>query len=330
MSPVRLSMLFIWSFDTRPGLQTLNERSSFGREMHVNWLTLTSVMRTVVLTDSSCDLTPAQAAELGIYLLPLTVHFAGRSWRAPQALSNSELFERVAAGAELPSTSPPELQEYHAVLETLLGQAEHVFCIHLSHHLSATYAVAVQAARAFPGRVTVHDSLNVSGALALQAERAVRLLALGETPQQVSEILTALQPLARAHMCLTTLDYLQKNGRIGRAASLLGGLLNVNPILGLDQGVVEPYGRPRGEHRALQQLRQLLAQYVQGAPEGRIAFFHNGHPKGVEALRHYVARLGVQQTLTLDMGPVLSAHVGPGVFGFVHEPIKVWHKFREY
>lgn len=293
-------------------------------------LTLGSAVRTAVLTDSSSDLTPAHATELGIHLLPLTVHFAGRQWSEPQPLSNTQLFQQVAAGADLPSTSPPDLQEYRHVLEGLLEQFDHVFCIHLSHHLSETYAVAVHAARAFPGRVTVHDSLNVSGALALQAERAVRLLSLGETPQQVSDILAALQPLAHAHMCLTTLDYLKKNGRIGRAASLLGGILNINPILGLDQGVVEPYGRPRGEHRALQQMRALLAHYVRVAPEGRIAFFHNGHHQGVEALRGYVAQLGVQQTFTLNMGPVLSAHVGPGVFGFVHEPIKIWHNFNEY
>lgn len=287
-------------------------------------------MNAAVLTDSTCDLDAQQAQALGIHLIPLNLHFDGREWVDHRELNSHELFRRVEAGADLPSTRPPSVQTYRDTVENLLHRYDHVFALHLSSKLSDTVTLARQAADAFPGRVTVHDSWNSSGALALQAERAARLLQENLPVPVVQAVLETLRPQARTHMCLNTLGYLHKSGRIGNAAALMGGLLNFKPILGLKAGVVEAVARPVGTGRATTHMRALLRQYAHSTPLGRVAFFHNGNPAGVAALQDEAERLNLPHFLTLELGTVLSAHGGPGVFGFSFEPMTVWHDFRAY
>lgn len=287
-------------------------------------------MNAAVLTDSTCDLDAQQAGALGIHIIPLNVQFDGRMWLDHQELDSQELFRRVESGAELPSTTPPSIEKYQDTLENLLSTHDHVYAVHLSSKLSETYQHATQAAQAFPGRVTVHDTWNSSGALALQAERAGQLLHEGLPPEQVSELLSTLRPQVHTHMCLSTLAYLQKNGRVGGAAALVGTFLHMKPIVGLQEGKVEAFAKPLGTTRAVNHMRSLLRQYAQSMPRGRVALFHNGHEQGVEALQHEARDLGLSLFLTLDLGTVLSAHGGPGVFGFSFEPLTIWHGFRAY
>lgn len=240
------------------------------------------------------------------------------------------MFRRIAQGAALPSTQPPTVRAYQDKLEKLLQRHEHVFAVHISQKLSETVQHARQAAQAFAGRVTVVDSYNSSGALAMQAQRAARLLAQQVPPEQVKAILELLSAQVSTRMCLNTMSYLHKNGRIGGAVALLGGWLNIKPIVGLQDGQVEAFGRPLGAQRALKQMRGLVEEYAATTPHCRMALFHNGNPEGVAELQHLARRLKMPPPIVLSLGTVLSAHGGPGVFGFSLEPITVWHGYRPF
>lgn len=240
------------------------------------------------------------------------------------------MFRRMQAGAAMPSSSPPSVSDYQDKLEHLLESHEHVFAVHLSSKLSETYTHATQAAAAFPGRVTVVDSWNSAGALAMQAERAARLLKQQIPPEKVKEVLESLRPITSTRMCLNTLNHLRINGRIGGATALLGGLLNLKPIVGLQDGKVEAFGRALGNQRAKKLMVALLGEYAQTTPHARVAFFHNGNLEGVEELRHEARRLLLQTPFTLELGTVLSTHGGPGVYGFSFEPVAVWSNFQAY
>jgi DegV family protein with EDD domain len=287
-------------------------------------------MKSIVLTDSTSDLESGQADAIGLRVIPLTVRFDGRDWLDHHELGSDELFRRVEAGADMPVTAPPTVQTYRDTLDDLLQRHDHVFAVHLSSRLSDTHAHATEAALAFPGRVTVHDSWQSAAGLALQAERAARLLRDGVPATQVAAALTTLRSQATTRMCLNTLRYLQRGGRIGGAAALLGGLLNLKPILGLREGRVEACARTVGAGRALNHMTEQLRTCAASLPQGRVAFFHNGAPDNVDALRFEARRLGVQESMTLSLGTVLSAHSGPGVFGFSFEPAHVWQNFRAY
>ncbi|GAA5501562.1 hypothetical protein Dxin01_01294 [Deinococcus xinjiangensis] len=179
------------------------------------------------------------------------MQFDSKVWVDHQELGSEELFKRVAKGAAMPSTQPPTVEAYCAKLEELLQKHEHVFAVHISHKLSQTVEHAQQAAQAFAGRVTVVDAYNSSGALTMQAHRASRLLTQQIAPEQVKVLLELLLPQVSTRMCLNTMSYLHKNGHIGGATALLGGWLNIKPIVGLQDGKVEAFGRPLGAPRAL-------------------------------------------------------------------------------
>lgn len=267
---------------------------------------------------------------MGIHILPLTVQFDGKVWVDHQELGSEELFKRVAKGAAMPSTQPPTVEAYCANLEELLQKHEHVFAVHISHKLSQTVEHAQQAAQAFAGRVTVVDAYNSSGALAMQAQRASRLLTQQIAPEQVKVLLELLRPQVSTRMCLNTMSYLHKNGRIGGATALLGGWLNIKPIVGLQDGKVEAFGRPLGAPRALKQMAGLVEEYAAITPHCRMTLFHNGNEEGVAELRYVARRLQMPVPPVLQLGTVLSAHGGPGVFGFSIEPITVWHNYRPF
>lgn len=287
-------------------------------------------MKCAVLTDSTCDLNEAQAEVLGIHIVPLNIHFDGHDWLDHHELRSSELFRRVQAGAVLPSTSPPAAALYREKLEELLEKHDHVLAVHLSGGLSQTAEQAEKLALDYPSRVTVVDSWNSTAALAMQANRAAQLVKEGVPPEQIKEVLLSLRPHVHTHMCLSTLAYLRKNGRIGGAAALIGGFLHLKPVVGLKEGKVEAYGRALGRGQALRLMTGLLEKYARETPNGRVSFFHNGSEDSVGELRDVARRLLLQNPFNLELGTVLSAHGGPGVYGFSYEPVQVWQDFRAY
>lgn len=203
-----------------------------------------------------------------------------------------------------------------------------MFAVHLSSRLSDTYAHATEAARSFPAASpsTTPGSPPPDWPFRPNAPPACCETAY---PPRRSRPLTALRRRHHPH-APNTLSYLQRSGRIGGAAALVGGLLNMKPIIGLRDGRVEPFTRALGTRRALNSMTEQLRACARELPHGRVAFFHNGAPDSVEALRFEARRLGVQESMTLGLGTVLSAHGGPGVFGFSFEPAKVWQNFRAY
>jgi DegV family protein with EDD domain len=285
-----------------------------------------------VLTDSTCDLTPEEQQRFGVSVIALNVLSGGRTYLDHQDISAPQLFAAVRGGGALPSTTPPTAQQYHQRLEDLLALHDHVLCLHLSSKLSETVQVARIAAEAYHGRVTVIDSLQSSGALAMQAERAARLLRGGALPFDVATIMGAASTMSCTRMSLDTLDYLRGNGRIGAAAALLGGFLNLKPIVGLEAGQVIAVGRERGLKAAHLRLVRLLSDQLQTMGQGnaRAVIFDNGDSEGADLLARTVSTAGAQLFARSQLGSVLSAHGGPGVCGFSIEPVTVYHQFRGY
>ncbi|WP_188961392.1 DegV family protein [Deinococcus aquiradiocola] len=289
-------------------------------------------MPTAVLTDSTSDLTPDEQRHFGLFVLPLRVRFQDRQFMDHQNIDAQQMFAAVRSGADLPSTRPPTLDTFTRGYELLLQRHDHVLSVHLSAQLSETVQVARRAAKLFPGRVTVVDSRQSSGALAMQAERAARLVADGVPPSVVAEVLEVAAHSAVTRMSLDTLEYLRRNGRIGAAAALLGGLLNTKPIVGLDAGRVVGVARERGREAAIARMTRDLKEQVrlQSSGGARAVIFDNGDEEGAERLEAALREAGGTLFLRSSLGSVLSAHGGPGVCGFSIEPVQVSLRFRNF
>lgn len=269
-----------------------------------------------IVTDTSSDLLPDEAAAAGVGLVPLSVSFGDETFAALTELSNEAFYERLTApGAPLPRTAAPNPPQFASAYRAALDAgASSVICVTISRDLSATYASAVQAANEFePGVVTVVDSRTVTRALALIVSEAAALAARGATATDVMARIEDLIPRSGIVFTVHTLEYLQRGGRIGRASAFLGTVLSIKPILGVSEGVVVPLDRRRTAAKARARVMELLTEH----PVERATVVHTVTP-GIEAVRDEVIAATGLDPVNVDIGlvgPVAGTHVGPGMYG---------------
>jgi len=274
-------------------------------------------MKLAIVTDSTSDL-QALATQMDVEVVPLYVNFQGKIHKDWVEITPAKIFEGVEAGAGMPSTSQPSPADFKATYEHVLQKADHVLSIHISSKLSGTVGSANLAAQEFPGKVTVFDSLAASMGIGMMVERARELMDQGADLQQVLVELERIRADHIVRFTLATLDYLKKNGRIGGAQALLGGLLGIKPILTVKEGKVEAAGRARGEKKALAEMVESLKTWAAGRQKIRIYYLYNTAESDVAAFKSAVQATGLplEERVTASIGGVISTHTGPGLYGY--------------
>lgn len=274
-------------------------------------------MKVAIVTDSTSDL-QARAAQMGVEVVPLYVNFKGKIHKDWVEITPADIFEGVKAGAGMPSTSQPSPADFKTAYEHALQKADHVLSIHISSKLSGTVGSANLAAQEFPGKVTVFDSLAASMGIGMMVERAKELMDQGADLQQVLVELERIRSDHIVRFTLATLDYLKKNGRIGGAQALLGGLLGIKPILTVKEGKVEAAGRARGEKKALAEMVESLKTWAAGRQKIRIYYLYNAEESDVAAFKAAMQATGLplEERMTSSIGGVISTHTGPGLYGY--------------
>ncbi|MEM7050854.1 MAG: DegV family protein [Acidobacteriota bacterium] len=267
-----------------------------------------------VMTDSTSDLPPDLAAEHGIEIVPLTVHLGGRSFKDRVDLQPGSFYELLPKTREHPTTEPPPRQEF-ARRFAAQPESRQILSLHISSALSETYRNARSADR--PGdSAAVIDSRLVSMPLGLLTLFAARLALRGFESDVIVRRVRAMAPRFHTFFVVDTLDYLARGGRIGKARALLGSLLNIKPILGLEDGQIVPVARVRGGRQAHPKILELLRASIDPARPVIAGIAHSSAPVWADRLRSLIHReLEVQEFVIGDMGPVVGAHVGPGTVG---------------
>lgn len=277
---------------------------------------MTSQSPVHIITDSSCDLSDAAVAELGISIVPLEIRFGTEAFVDRVELSTVEFWERCRSDPELPSTAAPApgafAQAYQRAAD---AGASEVVVITLSGDLSATIEAAQQAAGAHPEfNCHVVDSRSVSAGLGLVVIAAAELAASGAGAAEIVDFVTSVAPRVRIHAALDTLENLRKGGRIGAAQSLLGSVLSIKPLITVTDGRVEPAGKQRTRARALTHLVDLVS--TESANIERLAIMH-ADCADVDEFAARVAPLTDTEPEVMMIGPVVGAHAGAGTIGVV-------------
>lgn len=266
-----------------------------------------------VVTDSTADIPPTIAEELGITVVPLTISFAGESYRDGVDLTADAFYERLQHVKELPTTSqpPPALFQYD--YQHLASRGE-VVSVHLSRKFSGTIDSARAAAREVGAeRISIVDSGSASMGLGFCAMAAARAARDGASREACVAAAESVAGRLRIAVAFETLEYLRRGGRIGRATAFLGGLLRLKPILTVKDGEAFPVTRVRSRQKAMDELFAL----VDGAGEIEEAcILHTTTPEDAEALAARVRARRPGMPLVLGrFGPVLGVHGGPGMVG---------------
>jgi len=273
---------------------------------------------TAVVLDSTSDYPEAPARFPNMRFVPLYVRFGDDTYKDYTELGPADFYSKLRTSPILPATSQPTPQDFLETYESLAGY-ERIYSLHVSAKLSGTFQSAELAASELGGdRVRTVDSKTASLAIAMLAHAIQRRLARGTTDVELAALVERFQRDNTVVFTLETLEYLQRGGRIGRAAALAGSLLNVRPILSVSDGEVVAVARVRGGKKAVAEFERRFTEATEDRPGLRVAIAHADAPEWVGTLSELVWRVRPKAEIefTATLGAVVSTHTGPGAVGF--------------
>ena len=269
-----------------------------------------------IVTDSTCDLPYEIVDRLGITVVPLTIFFGEDAFLDGVELDAPTFYERLASSSTLPRTSQPSVEQFQHAYEQVGADGSEIVSIHLSSKLSGTLNAASVAREVVKDRIHVDliDSYQASVALGLVVMEAANAAAAGKPLVEVVAAARRAMDRITIRVALETLEYLQKGGRIGRARSFLGSILNIKPLLQVEDGEVAPVERVRTRAKAVERIFEVAASHARA----RTMFVaYSGDAGPAEEL---VARLRPvmphTEILLATLGPVVGVYTGPGALGF--------------
>lgn len=269
-----------------------------------------------IVTDSNADLTPELIRDLNIAAVASTyVIFGDRSFRSME-LSPAQFHTMLKSDPNFPKTSQPSVGDFVEIYQRFKG--EEVVSIHISRDLSGTYASAESAALTMGGdpAVTLVDTRMVSAGMAVLVAEGARLAKAGAKPAEIKAHIESLIPRTRMHFVLETLENLKRGGRIGGAQALIGGVLQMKPILTIKDGKVEPLERIRTFSKAVARLKEIVLHDLDASSDPKVFFMHAAAPHLAEQMAQEVGgHLGIKSPVILEAGPAIATHAGPGAVG---------------
>ena len=273
---------------------------------------------TAVVLDSTSDYPEAPSRFPNMRFVPLYVRFGDDTYRDYVELGPSEFYEKLRTSTVTPATAQPTPQDFVDAYEELAAY-ERIYSLHVSSKVSGTFQSAELAAQEIGSdKVRVVDSLSASLAIAMLAHAIQRRLARGTTDDEIDALVERFRRDSTLLFTVETLEYLQRGGRIGRAAAIAGSLLNVRPILALEDGVVVAVARVRGRQKALADIERRFVEGTSDGPGLRVAIAHADAAEWVGTLSEIVWRARPQAEIefTATLGAVVGTHAGPGAVGF--------------
>lgn len=271
--------------------------------------------RVWIVTDSAQDFPHEVLESRGISVVPLTVHFGDESYRDGYELRGHDFYEKLRTSPHHPRTSQPPPAAFQAVFEKLTSDGSSVIAITLSAALSGTYQSACIARDALQDRrIDVVDSRQASGGYGVMSIVAAEMAEAGASHTEVLQEVQRMVDQAAVYFSVDTLDYLAKNGRIGRAQHFLGTVLNMKPILTLDrEGYVAAVERVRGKGKVIPRLIELLSGRISSRTPVYACVMNADAPTEGEKLKEAVcSSFDVRRLYEVEIGSVIGTHVGPG------------------
>ncbi len=276
--------------------------------------------RVRVVTDSVSDIPPDIAKELGITIMPLYVRFGTEVYRDGVDLTTDEFYHKLIKSTTLPTTAAPSPGEFTQLYDELAEETDEILSIYLSSNYSATYEIALRGKEQMKHkdcRVEVIDSREAIMGLGLLVIEAAKAAKAGASLDELVTAVRAMIPKVHVCMCFDTLEYLRRGGRIGRAQSILGSILRVNPIVGIKDGETVPIGRERNRSKAIERLYRFASEFSSVSTEEKVVSLAVEHASTPEEAGRLVERLkplfpSVPIYIS-RVGTVVGTHVGPHV-----------------
>ena len=267
-----------------------------------------------IVTDTLSSI-PLQVAEQhGIPMLPQIIIFGEESYRDDTEMDTDTFLERLRTSPILPKTAAPPPALYTPIFEQLASEGHTIICLHPSAELSGTVRSATVAAQDFPDAdIRVVDTRTVGALLAEMVFLADQWAREGVDADTIVARVHDLMARQRVYFVVDTLEYLHKGGRIGGAKALVGGMLQVKPILTLQDGRVEPLEQQRTKRRALARQQELVLEECPRNADAHLCVMHADAEAEAQTLANeFAAALGLSQVPVYLVPPAIVVHGGPG------------------
>jgi len=275
---------------------------------------------TAIVCDSSQYLPPEVIAAKGIGVVSLYVSIDGRQ-EAEEAITDyDDFYSRLRQSSGGATTSQPSLGDFIDVWQPLLDQGKDVVSIHISSAISGTFEAANQARQRLiddgkgGDRIHLYDSEMACGATGLCVLAAHAAIEAGGGPDDALARAKEVRETLKMWFAVDTLEYLRKGGRIGGASAWIGSALKIKPILTIDREI-KPIERVRTRARSLERLRGYARQLHESGADAWV-IQHIQDPETAAALAVDLREIfGGKPAFISEIGPVIGAHVGPGLLG---------------
>lgn len=278
-----------------------------------------------IITDSACDLPQEVILSMGIEILPLPVTFGDITYQDMVDISREQFYEMLTTSEKLPRTSQATPQEYVNIIRSALEKADEVVVLTLSSGLSGTYESAILALGMLTEdeqrKVTVYDTKAASAGQGLLAVEAARRAKAGESRDEIVKAMETFTRRLGSIFTLNTLEYLEKGGRIGKVQAMMGTVLNVKPILQLDEaGRIVQKEKIRGRNQALSRLLEIMAEEGHQLERQIVGISHaRALPEAEMMAKEFRRRFLVQDVIIGEISGTVGTHVGPGCIAIFYQ-----------
>jgi len=219
--------------------------------------------KVAIITDSTAFFEPGDVEELGIHVVPLNIQLGHEKFLDGAEITTDELFHRVSYGAPFPVSHPPGIEVFEELYAELHRQTDQMLSIHISGHLSKTIQKARIGAEGLLGRCSIEvvDSMTTSIGLGILVKAAARAANDGASLDDIVRLVRGMIPHIYLVFYVETMDYLERNGRIGKAQAILGSMLNIKPILFMEDGDIIPLEKVRTTEKGIEKLFEFVAEF---------------------------------------------------------------------
>lgn len=277
-----------------------------------------------VLTDSCASIPEMLLKQLNIFTVAYYIHRGQEVLRDLVTIQRQEFLNWLATAKVLPTTASPGPGDYVQAYQDIARQGIHeIVSIHMTSKGSGAYQAAVvakeMAEEQMPGvRIEVIDTRNVSLCQGWMTIEAARAALAGASLDEIVAKVKAMIPITHMLQTADTLKYLYMGGRIGMAKRLVGSLLNIKPLIGMEDGTIVALGTARSRHQAYAEMVDLIEETVRQG-KIKVAYVHAGAQQEVARLKQMVEeRVNVVESFFAELSPALAVHTGPGTAGLCY------------
>ncbi len=276
--------------------------------------------KVAIVTDSSPYIPPEIIKENHIHVVPLTVIWGEENFYDGVDITPVEFYERLDQAKVMPSTSQPSVADFEVLFRKLNLEGYDILAVLLSEDLSGTISSATQAKKLLPeAKIEIVNSETLAMALGFQVLAAARAANQGASLEECKRLAEDAKGRCGVIFVLDTLEFLHRGGRIGTSKRFMGTLLNVKPVLSIEDGKIVPLDSVRTQKKALMAIIDIIEERTKGHKNIRLATLHANDPETAQfVLDEAAKRIPTVEKVFSEVSPVIGTHAGPGAVGLAY------------